>query len=367
MILAHFLLSPAEITVVDVRKISQITGEHDRERNIATDNQTETRYGLRGTDLGASFEHKGKMVFLFGDTHPNGGNTPDRPFDGDAVATSSDRNPDDGLTMEFLKASDGKYSAAKMPSVSLKGFEVPNGGFSDGRSMYGYFTTDHTDTVVMGRSVLARSENGIDWTKLYDLSTTKFINVAPAVVDTAKVPGLPMSKGQGVLMWASGEYRRSSPHLAFVPLDKVEDKSAIRYWTGTAWAKTEDEAKPLFVHNEIGEISVAWCEPLKRWLMTYNSGSPRGILLRTAERPSGPWSEPTVLFDPEKGYGKFIHRPGKDNVHDARRENEHGGEYGPYMIPRFFRKTDKGATIYFLMSIWNPYQVVLMRADLERK
>lgn len=367
MILPHLLVFPADVAVQNVRKVSQVTGELDRERNVVTDNQTETRFGLRGTDLGASFEHRGRLVFLFGDTHPNGPNTPDRPFDGDAVAVSTDRNPDDGLTMEFLRAPDGKYVAARMPGVSLKGFEVPNGGFSNGRSMYGFYTTDHTEGVVMGRSVLARSENGIDWTKLFDLSKTKFINVAPAIIDTAKVPGLPTSKGQGVLMWAGGEYRKSSPHLAFVPLDKVEDRSAIRYWNGSAWTLREDDAKPLFEHREIGEISVAWCEPLKRWLMTYNSAQPRGILLRTAKQPTGPWSEPTVLFDPERGYGKFIHRPGKDSVNDPRRENEHGGEYGPYMIPRFFKKIPKGATIYFLMSIWNPYQVVLMRADLERK
>jgi hypothetical protein len=366
MILAHLLLPPPDVTILNVRKISQVTGEFDRERNVATDNQTETRFGLRGTDLGTSFEHRGRMVFLFGDTQPSGPNTPDRPFDGDSVAFSNDRNPDDGLTLDFTKAPDGKYATVRIPGVSLKGFEVPGGGFSDGRSMYGFYTTDHTDKVVMGRCVLARSDNGIDWTKLYDLSRTKFINVAPAVVDASKVPGLPISKGRGVVLWASGKYRESSPCLAFVPLDKVEDRSAIRFWTGTEWATTEDDAKPLFEHPQIGELSVAWCEPLKRWLMTYNSGAPRGILLRTAARPTGPWSEPVVLFDPQQGYGKFMHAPGKDTVNDPRRENDHGGEYAPYMIPRFFKKTPDGATIYFVMSTWNPYNVVLMKAELGR-
>lgn len=367
MILLTFL-PPPDVAVLSVRKVSQVTGETDRERNIPSDNQTETRYGLRGTDLGASFEHKGKLVFLFGDTHPNGPNTPDRPFDGDAVAISSDRNPDDGLTMEFLKAPDGKYAAAKMPGVSLKGFEVPNGGFSAGGHMYAFYTTDHTPKVTMGRCVLARSENGIDWTKLYDLSTTKFINVAPVVVDAAKTPGLPVSRGQGLLMWASGEYRRSSVHLAFVPLDKVENRSAIRYWTGGGWSAEEKDATPVVRHDEVGELSVAWCAPLKKWLMTYNSGRPRGIQLRTADRPLGPWSDLTTLFDPKDGYGKFMHvGNGPDPMADPGRAGEYGGEYGPYLIPRFFKKTKEGAAIYFLMSTWNPYNVVLMRAELKRK
>lgn len=371
-------LTPPNVTVLpgSVQKISQITGETDRQRNVPTDNQTETRFGLRGTDLGASFEHRGRLVFLFGDTHPSQGNTPDRPFDGDSVAFSDDRNPEDGLTLDFVRADDGKYLAVKAPGVSLKGFEVPNGGFSDGKAMYAYFTTDarFTPGVVMGRSVLLRSLDGKKWDALYTVSTGKFINVSPWVVDAERVPGLPIRKGQGVLLWAgSREYRRSSPYLAFLPLDQVGNRSAMRYWAGDGkWSTLESAAVPLVDHREVGELSVAWCEPLKCWLMLYNSVNPRGILMRTAEQPWGPWSEAKMLFEPRKdgGYGKFMHIDWRDekvdSVHDAGRENEYGGEYGPYMIPRFFRGDSKEATIYFVMSTWNPYQVMLMRAKLAR-
>lgn len=247
---------------------------------------------------------------------------------------------------------------------------MPNGGFSAGGHIYGIYTTDASPGLrgeVMGRSVLGRTDDGKVWRKVFDLSRDKFINVAPAVVDAGKTPGLPIAKGQGLLLWASGrQYRRSSPHLAFVPVDKVEDLSAYRYWTGSRWASQESEAMPLFVNNQIGELSVAWCGALKRWLMTYNSGRPRGILIRTAERPTGPWSEPVVLFDPKNGYGKFMHvANGTDGMNDPGREKEFGGEYAPYMIPRFFKKTAKGVAIYFLMSIWNPYNVVLMRAEIK--
>ncbi len=50
---------------------------------------------------------------------------------------------------------------------------------------------------------------------------------------------------------------------------------------------------------------------------------------------------------------------------DPGRANECGGEYAPHLIPRFFRKTRDGAAIYFPMSTWDPYEVVLMRADLK--
>jgi len=377
MIAALLLLIPSSVKVADVQKISQVTGEIDRQRNVPTDNQTETRFGLRGVDLGASFEHKGRLVFLFGDTWPTGPNTEDRPVDGDSIAFSDDKNPDDGLRMDFVTAPDGKYRAVHIPGVSLAGFEVPNGGFSANGHMYAVYTTDHSRSPageVMGRSVLARSDDGAKWDLVYSLSSDKFINVAPVVVDAAKTPGLPFTRGQAVLMWASGkEYRRSSPCLACVPVERLEDRSAIRYWTGPdKWSADEAAAQPVVNHPEVGEMSVAFCPPLKKWLMMYNASHPRGINLRTADRPTGPWSEPTLLFEPHsQGYGKFMHISWQtqktDNVYDPGRENEYGGEYGPYIIPRFTKATADGARIYFLMSTWNPYAVVLMRADLSLK
>ncbi|MBX3111463.1 MAG: DUF4185 domain-containing protein [Fimbriimonadaceae bacterium] len=365
----------AEIKVLAVDKVSQVTGQTDRQRQKPTDSQTESRFGLRGTDLGASFEHNGKLVFLFGDTWPTGPNTPDRPVDGDSIAYSSDTNPDNGLKLDFITAPDGKYGTVKIPGVSLAGFEVPNGGFSHAGYMYGFYTTAHRFEqrgVVMGRSVLARSKDGLNWVKVLDLSSNHFVNVSPQIVDASKLKGFPVKQGKVLFMWASGaEYRRSSPRLAYVPLKDVDKKSAYRYWDGNGWSPSEDNAKALFDHPVVGELSVAWNPQLGRYIMLYNSDKPRGITLRSAKTPWGPWSDPTIVFDPDRdGYGKFMHISWKvkkaDSVHDPGRENDYGGEYGPYMIPKFFKGTQKNATVYFLMSTWNPYNVVLMRARLSR-
>ncbi|MBW1873189.1 MAG: DUF4185 domain-containing protein, partial [Deltaproteobacteria bacterium] len=53
-----------------------------------------------------------------------------------------------------------------------------------------------------------------------------------------------------------------------------------------------------------------------------------------------------------------------DDTYDPGRENETGGEYGPYLIGRFAKAVPNGSMIYFTMSTWNPYNVVLMRAEL---
>jgi hypothetical protein len=369
------------------KKVAQLTGEFERSLgpDVKTINQTESRFGLWGTDLGASFEHNGRLWFLFGDTHPVGGHNEFRPPDGDAIAYTRDVNPDRGLRLSFVTAPDGRFKAARIPGVSLAAFEVPTGGFSANGKMYAFYTTDSKPSPVgqiMGRSVLVRSQdNAQTFSLVRTVSTDKFINVSPVAVNNPTIPGLPTTTGQGLLMWASGkEYRRSNPYLAFTPLDGVEDGSKTRYFAGTdpatsqpKWSEKEADAVSLFDHPSIGEISVAWNPHLRKWLMLYNADKPRGINLRTADTPWGPWSESQVLFDPgrDKGYRHFMHASTDsgpdDGLSDPGQEKVWGGEYGPYMIPKFSTGSDGKSTIYFTMSTWNPYNVVLMKATLELK
>ena len=77
-----------------VRKICQLTGERDRQRGTHAYNRTETRFGLVGTDLGASFEHAGRLWFLFGDTWPDAES-------GDSVAWTTERTPEPGVRLHF--------------------------------------------------------------------------------------------------------------------------------------------------------------------------------------------------------------------------------------------------------------------------
>ena len=392
-------------------KICQVLGECDRERGGAgtctnglrgqpTLNVTESRYGLFGTDLGASFEHNGQLFFLFGDTIPSGFHAPPtaRPHDSDSIASSTDADPEDCLSLQFVTAADGYYLPLQVaiPSgdaaapVDLGSFETPVGGFSANGTMYVFFTTDAVVTssaITLGRSVLAKStDGGRSFTHVYDASTNKFINVAPVVVDNADVPGLPRSTGQGLLLWASNTaYRRSDPYLAYVPLDSVEDHTTWRYFAGTksgqpVWSAAESSAVPLFATTPcIGELSVSWNPFLRNWLMLYNCLDPRGINLRAASLPWGPWSSSAVIFDPvvDSGYCHFIHWSDAasptplggsapcDSLSDSGANNTFGGEYGPYFISRYTRADTSSTTIYYLMSTFNPYTAVLMKAALR--
>jgi hypothetical protein len=84
------------------------------------------------------------------------------------------------------------------------------------------------------------------------------------------------------------------------------------------------------------------------------------------------WSAPQIIFDPwaDDGYCHFIHASWEwkkcDSVHDRGRENDWGGAYGPYQFEDFARGDDSTTTIYFTMSTWNPYTIVLMKARLKK-
>jgi hypothetical protein len=144
----------------------------------------------------------------------------------------------------------------------------------------------------------------------------------------------------------------------------------------TRWSAQEADAVPLFSAGDIGELSCRFNPAFDRYFMTYNSSNPRGIILRHAAQPWGPWSGAIRIFEPEsQGLGKFMHIPWNvskvDHVQDdmwlvGRRDNEWGGEYGPYQIERFSTGTAlTGCSLYYTLSSWNPYSVHLMRTQLS--
>jgi hypothetical protein len=127
-------------------------------------------------------------------------------------------------------------------------------------------------------------------------------------------------------------------------------------------------AKPLFSAGCAGELSVRWNYFLEKWIMLYNCElcNTSGVIVRLADVPWGPWSPPRIIFDPDEGYGKYIHDPKKhDKLYDPSRDRaqDKGDEYGPYQIAPYSTGVKGRYTkIYFTISTWNPYQVLQMSA-----
>ncbi len=341
------------------KKVCQLTGDFDRALMKPTLSQTAERYGVTATDLGSSFEHKGRLYFLFGDTHGQSG-------DLDAVAWTTSTDPEK-ISLDFYRGKGGKWLPPSVPGIKQGAFEVPSGGVSIGGTMYVVFTTDHTEKKVMGRSVVASSDDdGRTFTVRYDLSRDKFINVSILPADG------------WLYIYGSGDYRKSSVCLARVRPADLGVRSKLKYFGGngsdgqTRWVGREVDATPLFQHDVVGELSVAYLGPVKRYVMLYNSKKPRGITMRSAAAPSGPWSDGNVLFEPwrDEGYGRFIHisstfQGKSDAIGDPQQDETWGGEYGPYIMGRFSSGSDHRCRVYYTMSTWNPYQVVIMQSDLR--
>jgi len=371
---------PPQITLVEgsTRKVCQLTGETDRQFMSPAHNLTVTRYGVYGTDLGQVFEHAGVMWFLFGDTYLNL-----QYLGGDSIGYSADPEPEDCVDLDFVADAECRYLPPRVPGIGHGFFEVPAEGVGRGASQFIYFTGNDPNGTEMTRSYLARTDDfGRTFELVYENSTDKFVNLSGEVVDPLDLPGFGQHQGDIWIYVGSGTYRGSDPCMAYVPLDDIEDHAEIRYLTGLDatgcypdWSPHEEDAAPLFDHPVIGEVSLTYNELLGCWLMLYNAwdmGPHTVIALRAAPFPWGPWSEPLVVFDPvrDDAFCNYIHVPWNiehcDNLHELPfRENEWGGSYGPYVIERFTKPTSEGAIIYFNMSTWIPYQVVLMAAELR--
>ncbi len=380
-------------TLLSARKVEQVIGDTDFETFQPTHQLTETRFGLAHTDLGSSFQHKGKLWFLFGDSDPEAPGWD--PLHDDAIAFTTATSVDQFLLTFLTDPNSGRGylnphiicpDQGGSDCVDLGALNVPLAGVSDGNTMFIWFTTGGAE-----RSLLARSDDdGRTYTKVYDFGETHFIDIAASLYPDS-IPGLPaLTNDQWVLIFGSGDNEHHHVYLAAAPLQSLRDgdRSAVRFMSGfesttrLSWSNREEDAVPIFLieHGDgpgimsdiphgwgFGEPLAHYNNTLQLWVATYNSAR-RTIRLRTAEHPWGPWTQSIVIFDPAAdygngpAYGRYI---GDDQTPHLGGQGE---LYGPYVIEPFTRITREGIIkLYWLLSPWQPYTVLLMESTLQWK
>jgi hypothetical protein len=369
-------------------KLEQLVGEEDKERHLPTRNQTASRYGLQGTDLGYSFEHQGHTYFLFGTTvgrFPRALGT---------IATTDTTDPESGVKMDFLTTGK-RYLAvetsdqprgSRRETLAGTGIEVPVSGISLGGQMYVVVSTSHPLDRKSDQSELTKFAAPAMFQPLRTISQLpagRFINMSMHN-EPGPIAGLP-SGGPFVIAWGTGQYRKSDAYLSIVPAAEFESGKGTRYFAGLdakgapSWSDNETDAKPIVENGTLGDLSVTWCKELGLWLMTYDSREPTiGILFSYSRTPWGPWSEPQVLFNlvRDGALGKFIHNPlvkpddglagpvlGPKNQADP--SAVRGGEYAPYVVERWTKVQGSELDLYYVLSTLNPYVVVLMKSRLH--
>ncbi|HXB87841.1 DUF4185 domain-containing protein [Mycobacterium sp.] len=357
-------------------------------------NQTETRATIQGTDLGNQFMHNGRMCFLFGDTTFT---DPEAILNLDTIAYAdlSDFNANTGLTLSFNSQPPviaGMRDSQKVYSVPLDGIDV-NGAMYLFYSLDsvqlspGYQSFGHTD-------VVKATDNGFNFTHLYQFSNTHFLNVSIAQVRGADL-GL-ADFGDTLAVWGTGIYHSSEVYLAALPLSAIDTGTPVRYFAGVnagapVWVdNNEDAAAPLFADPTIAELSVRFNPYLSAWMMTYTSRVVYGVCLRFASTPWGPWTTPVRLqhqwytpVDPAVTNKPWSYTHTANNVVGLTRQdwmydvsmavpgdvaNTGGIVYSPAVIEPLIQGTVKAGhatTIFYTMSTWSPYTSLLMRANLN--
>lgn len=360
-------------------KVEQLLGEEDKQLHQPTLSQTVTRYGIEGTDLGNSFEHGGRVYFLFGDTVGRLRHALD------TIATTDAGDPEGGVRLDFLK-SGSDYLTIQPPGISMGAFEVPVAGISLGGQVYVVVSTNHSEDRATDRSVLTKFTPPANFQPLRAISQLPeghFVKMS-LHMEPGAIAGLP-SGGPFVLVWGTGPYRRSDAYLSIVPAAQFESGTGTRYFAGLdvggapIWSEKESDSSTIVQNGTMGDLSVTWCKDLDLWLMTYDSRepAPRGILFSYSRTPWGPWSEPQIIFNAVRdgAIGKFIHNS-QANPDDglagpvigkgqANPRAVHGGAYAPYVIERWTKAQGSELSIYYVLSTWNPYVVVLMKSQLN--
>jgi len=165
------------------------------------------------------------------------------------------------------------------------------------------------------------------------------------------------------------------------------------------------------IHDIVDQVSIAWVEPLRKWVMIYGGGMVNlpiepmlptcGVLelftgsectqvrigngafrMRTADLPWGPWSPPRDLIeagDPngppvgQYGVGGMLRHPACTEPgcapHTAARDinpKEYGFFYSANIIEQWTRPAPGGgADLVWNASTWDPYRVILLRTRIQ--
>jgi hypothetical protein len=314
------------------------------------------------------------------------------------------------------------------PPIRQGTFNVPSGGIIVGNAFYAFFWTDHCvpgqacpETSMfntIGRSAFARAFTA-DPTTFYQppaphqpwpfLEPTVGMPSGFVYVSAARpAPGMVPNPGQpSIPVFGVPRYRASIPYMALAPSATFGDPATWSFYAGGVggqpkWLSRKqweskrislDQWTPpagaeIFDANPssercVGEHSVTWNAPLHSWLLLYGCAIgpfASRIEARTAPDPWGPWSPPTVVLSQEGNPGllctllqKAAGCPNLRNYWWLTNEKKWPGYlYAPFVMERFtVDATPEGvgqprqATIYWLLSTWNPYVVTVMQSKLK--
>lgn len=363
-------------------------------------------FGIYGTDLGIMWENglTGNIQLAFGDTFSAPGMTGD--WRSNVLLLSQDKNLTNGLTLlqtgyayQFIPRNSGvlfPFLGSEVTVIPTSAISVNNQQYVNYMSVKswdtpGRWTTNYsaismydpaTDKWVLQRSTI-RSASWLGSTKPYVPGNQNFQQAAYVLQPADQV-----AAGDTQYLYAFGtpSGRAGSAYLSRVSVDDVNNLAKYQYWNATTstWVTGKPVAATPIVGDStrsaglfgpvidwannpkvlggmlgglfgaktggnVSEMSVQYNEYLGKYVMMYGDGN-NNIKMRYADSPEDAWSAPITvatsatypglyapMIHPWSGTGKLVDSNG--NPDDS--------------------------TLYWNMSLWGNYNVVLMKTDLS--
>ncbi|TVP43561.1 MAG: DUF4185 domain-containing protein [Gemmatimonadales bacterium] len=317
------------LQVGGVELLSPITGIH----SLADTRQ----WDIFGTDLGHMFWHGDQMYMVFGDTFGRNGFGGDNWRSNTMARISTPGAGDRQLRIQgMITGPDGKAKEL-IPSLKKRGREVtviPTHGISvDGRMHLHYMSVSrwHGETGrwdVRHSGIAYSDDDGQTWAAPQG-------SVRPGDLGFEQVALV--RSGDHVYTFGIPQGRFGGVRLGRVIPSRILEYDAYEYWNGDSWGPELRQAREI-VPPAVGELSVAWNEHHRVWLMMYLNLERGAVVLRTAPELVGPWGAEKVVLTAE----------------------QFPGLYAPYIVPM----EHLGEEVLFSLSLWGPYNVFLMRMDL---
>ena len=329
-----------------VTRIARVTGTSMSGETFPNPNNTAVKWNVGGTDLGVIWEmDPGKYGIFFGDTFgrdfapnnsnpgPNGGS-----WRSNVLAYSNDSNLDDGLSFSGMatdergdareiiygkKDSSGNGELTSIPTAAIR---------ANGIDYVHYFNIKTWTGWVTNYSGMYKSiDNGITWSKCADISFSSYSNFGQAGY---------FKKDGYVYMIGTQTGRDSNARLARFSESDIENQENYEYWNSSSnqWIKGDENSATNIIEDKVGELSFIYNQKHKKWIIAYFNADRYNITMRTADNITGPWSEPYELAA----------------------GSEYAQLYGSYFHPISVNSEN----LYFLMSMWLPYNVFLMKVEL---
>jgi hypothetical protein len=317
-------------------------------------NDTLKRFAISGTDLGIMWDNGDRQVLMaFGDTsgycsvpgHQWRYNTLFRSQDGalaKTITVSGSPLWAPGISKQIINSTKWAPSETGI---------IPTAGISVGGKQYLNFMSikswDANGAWTTNYSAIAVSpDNGERWGVYPGSVRTPRPDAVPGARHMAGnenfQQGAFLKPGPGdpyIYSFGTPSGRGGSAYVARVAPGAIPDVSKYEYWNSdsNSWVPSNPAAATQVIPGPVGEMSAQFNTYLKQYLVLYTNGA-NDVVARTAPAPQGPWG-PEQLLVPSMQFP--------------------GGIYAPFLHP-----WSTGRELYFNLSEWSAYNVMLMKTVL---